>query len=329
MKFFCLLPLRDEADIVAQCLDHLLQWADRIYVFDTGSVDNTWEIVQEYASIHVQIRPITKESVYFSESRLRSYLFHIARQEMRDGDWFLRVDADEFHHISPRKFVLERLKRGETIVYHQYYNFEITESEVAGLSSIENILEERQKTITERRRYYTTSLYTEPRLCRYRSSMKWPDTISFPFNAGFVAKERIPIRHYRFRDPLQMEVSTKLRAAMLADKDNDLSWTDPESFHWAINDWRKFVVKDNTPGLKFWSPGIDLEEIKQVNHIAPIYKRLTQRLVHSTLLPLLDKRRPSFPNDSYPQRISLENVQKHKIIMSLPSDLTLEKSYQK
>jgi len=33
MSFSCLLPVRDEADIVGQCLQHLLEWADAIFVF--------------------------------------------------------------------------------------------------------------------------------------------------------------------------------------------------------------------------------------------------------------------------------------------------------
>ena len=41
-RFVVLLPLRDEADIIGQCLRHLLEWAGAIYVFDTGSVDETW-----------------------------------------------------------------------------------------------------------------------------------------------------------------------------------------------------------------------------------------------------------------------------------------------
>jgi glycosyltransferase involved in cell wall biosynthesis len=329
MKFHCLLPVRDEADIIGQCLEQLLTWADKILIFDTGSIDNTWEIVQEYASKNKKIIALKKDHVYFSESRLRSYLFHIARQDMTDGDWFLRVDADEFHHISPVEFVKERLHKHETIAYHQYYNFEITESEAANLSTYEANLEERKKPITERRRYYTVSVYSEPRLCRYRSTMQWPETISYPYNAGFVARERLPIRHYRFRDPLQMEHSTRLRAAMLSDKENDLSWTNKEVFHWANDDWRKFVVQDDMPELKFWQPGTALQEVKQFNHLAPFFKRAVQRIIHGAFLPLMDRQRTSFSESSYPQKISPENIQKHTEFILAPSGLiTKDKSLQ-
>ena len=55
-------------------------WADAIYVFDTGSVDETWEIVQDFAARDKRVVPIRKEPVFFSETRLRGYMFHVARQ---------------------------------------------------------------------------------------------------------------------------------------------------------------------------------------------------------------------------------------------------------
>jgi|GEM_PF-4294901 len=48
MKFHSLLPVRDEADIINQYLQSFLTWADSIYVFDTGSVYNTWEIIHAF-----------------------------------------------------------------------------------------------------------------------------------------------------------------------------------------------------------------------------------------------------------------------------------------
>jgi len=103
MKFHALLPVRDEADIISQCLEQALTWADAICVFDTGSVDNTWEIVQDFASRDKRIMPIRKEPVYFSETRLRSYMFHVARQNMHNGDWFLRGYLDSGKKLGGKK----------------------------------------------------------------------------------------------------------------------------------------------------------------------------------------------------------------------------------
>jgi glycosyltransferase involved in cell wall biosynthesis len=308
MKFYCLLPLRDEADIIGQCLERLLTWADGIFIFDTGSVDNTWEIVLEYASKDNRIKPIKKDPVYFSETKLRGYIFHKAREVMKEGDWFLRVDADEFHYIKPSEFIKERLHKHETIVYHQYYNFALTEGESKSLQTIDSVMEERKKNIFDRRRYYKVSLYSEPRLCKFRQSMKWPDTVSFPYNAGFVARERLPILHYPNRDPLQMDRRCKLRAVMLADKENRLNWSDADNHYWLIDDWRKFLIPDNDPELLYWEHGTSLKEVRQLNHLTPLHKRILQRIVHTSFLPFLDKRRASYSENSYPQKINQETI---------------------
>lgn len=310
MKFICLLPVRDEADIIGQCLSGLLTWADSIYVFDTGSVDHTWDIVNDMARRDRRVIPLHREPVFFSETRLRGWMFHKARSVMRDGDWFLRVDADEFHHVPPPKFVREVLKPHETIVYHQYYDFRLTESEVLSWEQGGESIEDRKRPIELRRRWFTPSVYSEPRLCRYRSTMQWPPTVSFPYNAGFVARARLPIRHYPHRDPVQLERRCRLRAVMMEDAENRANWSQPELHHWIESEWRKFVVPDDLPGMQRWDEGVALPEIQHLNHLAPAPRRLLQRMVHGALLPVLDRLRPEYPPDAFPQRIPEGTVQR-------------------
>ena len=308
MRFHCLLPVRDEADIIGQCLNHMLTWADAIYVFDTGSVDQTWEIIQDLASKDKRVMPLKKDPVYYSENRLRGWLFQQARQYMKNGDWFLRVDADEFHHIPPPEFVKTRLKSHETIVYHQYYDFCLLASEVAAWEAGKETLADRDRPIAERRRWFTPSIYSEPRLCRYRETMQWPITVSFPYNAGFVARERLPIRHYPHRDPRQLERRCLLRAIMMADMENRSHWTNPDLHHWAQSEWRKFITPNNTEGLMQWDAEAKLPEFGFTNHLAPQHKRLVQRIIHSMAFPILDRSRSRWTPDDYPQKISDEVV---------------------
>jgi glycosyltransferase involved in cell wall biosynthesis len=309
MKFVALLPIRDESDIVDQCLEHALIWVDAIYVFDTGSVDNAWEIVQDFASRDKRVIPIRKEPVYFSETRLRGYMFHVARQHMRESDWFLRMDADEFHHILPPDFVNNYMRKHETVAYHQYYDFRLLQSEVDAWNRGEEKLKDRQRPIEERRRHYAISEHSEPRLCRYRSTMQWPETVSFPYNAGFVARERLAIRHYPHRDPVQLEHRCRLRAIMMADEENRANWIRPELHHWAERDWKKFITPDDLPGLKFWKPGTELPLVHLMNHLKPPHIRAVQRFVHAFCLPILDRSRPKFPNDGKPQPIPSDVVE--------------------
>lgn len=299
MRFHCMLPVRDEADIIGQCLDHLLTWADAVYVYDTGSTDGTWDVVQEKAGRDERIHLLGREAVYFNDTLVRGWMFEQARKNMREGDWFLRVDADEFHHVPPPVFVKTRLRAHETIVYHQYYDFALRESEVTAWTP-----GERRLPVAERRRWYRPSVYAEPRLCRYRESMRWPPHISFPFNAGFLAVERLPIRHYPHRDPQQLQARCELRAKMMADTTNRSNWEQPENHHWSEQEWRKFVLPDNTPGLLYWEPGTPFPEIRQSNHLASPFKRAMQRVLHSSgLVSLLDRSRPGWPAGARPHPV--------------------------
>jgi glycosyltransferase involved in cell wall biosynthesis len=273
MRFHVLLPVRDEADIVVQCLNQMLTWADAVYVFDTGSVDQTWDIVRNAAAKDSRIYPLKKDPVFYSETRLRGWLFHQARAKMRDGDWFLRADADEFHAIPPPEFVKTRLKKHETIAWHQYYNFHLLESEVKAWEEGKETFADRQRPIQERRRWFIPSVYSEPRLCRYRKTMQWPPNVSFPFNAGYVAKERLPIRHYPHRDPAQLTRRCLLRAIMMSDKENRANWTRPELHHWAEQEWRKFIMPDKAPGLRYWQPENELPTCHFSTHLAKFHRR--------------------------------------------------------
>lgn len=292
-----MLPVRDEADIIGQCLRHLLAWADAIYVFDTGSSDDTWEIVQQFAAEDRRVAPLRKDAVFFSDKRVRGWMFHQARRRMREGDWFLRVDADEFHHVWPPDFVRTRMREHDTIAYHQYYDFQLTSSEVKDWEQGTETLEDRKRPIEDRRRWFIPSVYTEPRLCRYRESMRWPEEVSFPYNAGYVAVARLPIRHYPHRDPEQLALRCALRARMLAGLEN------AGSHHWAQGNWRQHIVPDNSPGLQYWKPATELPELPLRNHLAPFPKRAIQRLAHAWFLPLLDNCRARYPDSAYPQRI--------------------------
>ena len=304
--FFALLPVRDEADILAQCLDHALKWADEIYVFDTGSVDDTWEIVRDFVSRDKRVVPMRKEPVFFSDARVRGYMFHAARQRMREGDWFLRTDADEFHHITPPQFVKNCMRKHETVAYHQYYDFRLLQSELDAWNRGEETLQDRRRPIEDRRRHYTVSHYSEPRLCRYRSTMQWPKTVSFPFNAGYVARERLPIRNYPHRDPVHLDRRCKVRVIRLSDPETSL----PERQHWAERQWKKLIVPDNLPGLKFWQPGTELALVRQTNHLKPPPIRAVQRFIHAFCLPMLDRQRPKFTANSKPQPIPKDIIEK-------------------
>jgi hypothetical protein len=306
MRFHGLMLLRDEQDVIAQCFDHLLTWIDSLHIYDLGSTDATWDIVQDYARRDKRIIPVVHQPTVYNDN-LRCYLFHRSRQTFDPGDWCLKIDADEFYHVTPPDFVRTRLAPGDSAVHLQWYFFRLTKTEVADYESGKvDVHADRKRSITDRRRYYKISQYAEPRMFRYRRAMQWPENISFPYNAGFVSKHRIPIRHYPHRDNLQLLTRFRLRAQMMQLNAHAGS-------HWKLEDWRKELVDDtgtaesaalkqgiggengiDTGPLLHWAPNTPLPEQPLHNHVPPIKKRIVQRLIHPALLPLLDSRRPHY-----------------------------------
>jgi len=302
--------VRDEDDILSQCLAHLLTWIDALYVLDLGSKDSTWEILQNAAVKDRRIIPWKSCPYRFDES-LRGYVFDAFRARMRDGDWVLRLDADEFYQIPPPEFVANHLQPHESCVHLAWYYFRLTSREVQDYEEGKvAIAEDRRRPIAERRRFYKIPEYAEPRMFRYRASMKWPASRPFPFNAGYVARERIPIRHYPHRDPEQMKKRYRLRATMMQLQ----AGAGP---HWRLSDWRKDVLRVNgvwssateqteaaeglsaadghTAGkLHFWQPGTALPSIgSNIEHRSAWPRRTVQRAIHPHLVRWLDSFRKS------------------------------------
>jgi glycosyltransferase involved in cell wall biosynthesis len=317
MRFHGMMLLRDEEDVIAQCLDQLLGWIDALYIYDLGSTDATWDIVQQYARRDKRVIPFIRQPTVYSDN-LRNWLFHRVRDTFAPGDWCMKIDADEFYHVPPPEFVRQRLGRFDSAVHLQWYFFRLTTQEAAAYENgTVSIAQDRSRPIEERRRFYKISNYAEPRMFKYRRSMKWPQAASFPVNAGYVARERIPIRHYPHRDPEQMARRYRLRSSMAR--------LNPQGMggHWQLADWHQDLVDaqgrsaaqasgvgladnsgvDSGP-LLYWEPGTQLREQPLYNHVPRSAQRLAQRLVHPLLLPVLDPLRPSFDPSFQPMLIA-------------------------
>jgi hypothetical protein len=317
MRFHGFMLVRDEEDIVPQSLDKLLAWCDCVYIYDLGSTDSTWDIVQDYASKDKRIVPFMRRPTIFGEG-LRGFLFDRYRERFDQGDWVVKLDVDEFHDVSPRDFVAQRLRPFESRVDLMWYYFRLTNRDVAAYKSDADILADRLRPIELRRRFYKIVSYSEPRMFRYRKTMRWAPNDAGPFNMGILARARLPIRHYPHRDPLQMERRYRLRAGILRLGGQAYA-------HWKLEDWRKDVVDmdsgssnfgertvneglssevGHTDGqLREWIPGTALPQVNFQNHLEPLHKRLMKRVMYRTVVPWMDSRRPSYPRDYEPKYI--------------------------
>jgi hypothetical protein len=100
---------------------------------------------------------------------------------------------------------------------------------------------------------------------------------------------------------LQLERRCKLRAIMMADIQNRSNWSNPAAHHWAVQDWRSFIVRDDAPNLLQWDIGSALPEVRQTNHLVRGPRRLAQRLLYSIGFPaIFDRARPSWTDEAHP-----------------------------
>lgn len=280
MRFHCLQVVRDEADIVRQNVLAALQWADTINVYDTGSTDDTWEILSNIAHDEDRVRLIHHQEVPFQNS-LRGVIFNSCRHSASPGDWFVTLDADEFYDVPPPQFVRENVEPHESVVCYQLYDFAFTRADLANCSTDEAIRKDREQPIELRRRYFHMLEYAEPRMFRLRPHMVWRPP-NPPTHMGFVAKARIPIRHYSHRDPLQMEHKFSLRLQMR--QHVGLS----ASPHWEVHNWRTLIRETTDPELAYWQPGTPLPRVQKNNHLHPPAKRFMQYCAYKWIVPVLD-----------------------------------------
>src|SRR3954471_17952615 len=104
MKIFSICCVRDENDIVEETLASALAWNDRIFVFDNGSVDGTWDTIQAVARHNSKIEVVGRDSRTFTDE-LRGLIFESCKGLASPGDWWCRLDSDEIYIDDPRCFL--------------------------------------------------------------------------------------------------------------------------------------------------------------------------------------------------------------------------------
>jgi glycosyltransferase involved in cell wall biosynthesis len=265
MRIIVILTVREEGDVIAETLRGFLEWADELFIYDTGSLDETYQIIQDYECRYKGRITCCREEVLFKDP-IRGYVFALFRQRFRNGDWICMADADEIYHISPRIFLSTQCDSHEHAVFIQYYNFWFTTDHLRLWLSGEASLMDRSKPVFERLRHYMVGIHPgETRLFRYRSSMHWLPNEGCPRNSGFPAKEKIPVRHYPFRDPPQMIRRAALRKWML---ENVWDAKTRMQSHWNWN-WFQTIKNSNSDGVQFWQPGAEFPLVRRSDHLRP------------------------------------------------------------
>lgn len=270
MKIFGIMVVKNEADIVGHALKAACDWCDEIYVLDNGSTDNTWHLVQELSNLNPQIVPFRQTDEPFFES-IRAKVFHAYRNRAVDGDWWCRLDADEFYVQSPRKF-LQKVNRHDVVwaIHLQYY---LTREDVVLFETSPASFDECVP-LNVRYRWYKADS-SETRFFRHRSRLQWDDSAAWPRHLGRVFPERILLRHYKYRSPAQIQ--TRMRTRLAVFERGGIA-----GHHWKSTD-RETGIADKE-GLDYddGSGSFVVDERRLPNHLEPPWKRAVKTLMHAS-----------------------------------------------
>jgi hypothetical protein len=205
MKIHGLTLVKDEADVIGDMLEAASKWADHIYVLDNGSTDGTWEIVQEKAKALAPVEAFGQDFRPYSNT-LRHDLYRHYRHNAGPGDWWCKLDADEFYIDHPHRF-LARVPSDYRQVFGASFQYYFTDRDWAEWEADPEGYE--RKPLRDRLRHYRNN-YSEPRFVRHGRSDLWSaghprDTPAFPV--------RIWLAHYQYRSPRQIAARMRSRRA--------------------------------------------------------------------------------------------------------------------
>jgi hypothetical protein len=199
MKIFGICLVKNEVDIIEYCLTESSKWAHKIFVYDNGSDDNTWELVCELAKTNPTIVPYKKEALPFRDE-LRVKVFNEYRHLVEEGDWWcFRLDCDEFYIDDPREF-LKHVPSRYHVVAKASYDYRLTFEDVEEFQ-----FEDHSPHDAEQLMYYNPLLYTEKRFFKHRKALIWPETDAFPLHMGILYPEFIRQKHIQYRSPNQIK----------------------------------------------------------------------------------------------------------------------------
>lgn len=188
-KIYAISVIRNEEDIIEKSLTYAKTWFDKVIVFDNGSSDRTWEIVNDISDS--QIIPFQKKSVPYSDA-LRNEVFHAFKNELDDKDWWAIQDADEFFLTDPHQIINE---------YSSQYDV-IASKKIDFLPSreqLEKLISANIELSLEDINTCNPWAWSEMRLFRHRKKLKWHEFKEWPDHLGRVSPPLQHIQHFPIR----------------------------------------------------------------------------------------------------------------------------------
>jgi hypothetical protein len=278
MRVFSISVVKNEEDVIAYNLLEALKWSEAIFVLDNGSEDSTWEIVRDLAAKHPRIVAWKSWDVPFRDG-LRADVYEQFKKWAAPGDWWcMRLDADEFYLVDPR-VVLSKVPDTHHVVCKDGIEYQLTFEDLDEHRFIGHFPEDLPKV-----RYYHPMTWAEVRFFRHRDRLTWDPVLPFPKHIGLTWGERIPMKHYQYRSPMQMKkrISTRLKA--MADVAAGAG-----SDHAEYKAWSHAVAGSIEEKLMHRSQlcyddgkGIPPTQGVRNDYLNPWYSRVVKKILHGT-----------------------------------------------
>lgn len=211
MRIRALLLTNNEDDILTECVVAARSWADEIYIFDTGSTDNTLETIKALSSTFENVHLFRSEYRDFDWWRTANEVFRELFDQADLGDWWCVHSTDEIYIENP-KHIISKAGPIPRTVWCLTLNYYFTERE---LRAYEEIASESPRTADKQLfsntlRHYIGN-YSEPRFFKHFDGIYKDIKFNSPL-FSINARERILMKHLQYRSPEQIVRRVKSRA---------------------------------------------------------------------------------------------------------------------
>lgn len=264
-QIHCICLIKNEIDIIEYSLREASKWADYIYIFDNGSTDGTWEKVLSMEND--QIVPWKHDDKPFKEA-LRGDVFNAFKHRAKPGDWWCRLDADEFYLESPWK-ILSNISLSDHVVWGIAIEYYLSQRDLDEIDFSQDI----SKLLNSIRSYKVEN--SEPRFFKHRAGLTWDEDGSWPNHMGLVSSKRIYYKHYKYRSPQQIQ--KRLLTRQQAIKRGFPGWE-----HAIETDWLKKIIDFRELNLDISDGNFVINHSRLPQHLEKPWRRILKYVMHGT-----------------------------------------------
>ena len=265
MKIRSICLVRNEVDVIEACLQEASLWPDEIYVYDGASDDGTWEKVQAMAD--GCIIPWKSDNQVFRES-LRADVFNDVRHKAKEGDWWCQLNADEFYVEDPRAF-LEKVPASDHVVWGLSIEYFLTDKDIASREYGPDF-----RANKENIRYYK-AFNSERRFFRHRNRLIWSADHAWPKHLGVVHQTLLPVQHYPFRSPQQIQTRLDVRRR---NRERGFAGWD----HAKQASWQEKIAPADALHYDSGNGQFIIETERLPAHLEKPFERLYKKVLHGT-----------------------------------------------